>query len=127
MLLAVNVETVQACFVDWRQSSSKVTRTIEIDIAQAKTVFPELEVSPSEFKQCWDDWARARRIPIEDYPEVALALDCQNLQVEPDPKLSAWLREHRTDVYERETWLWLGEGELRQPVRLALKASDSDQ
>ena len=121
MLLCENDMEIRACFVDWRQLTGTIERTMLFAKEDAATIFPELDVTDGALQECWHGWAASRRIPLEEYGETRLTLDCHDLRVEPTPQLSLWLREHRADAYNRETWLWLGTGELRQPVRLDLK------
>ena len=116
-------DDVRICFVDWRHAPGPIGRTTMMAKEHANALFPELSVSESALRECWTAWAASRRVPLDGYAESRLTLDCHELRVEPEPKLSAWLAEHRADAYSRETWLWLGDGELRQPVRLDLKAT----
>ncbi|OWK41780.1 hypothetical protein [Fimbriiglobus ruber] len=90
----------------------------------ARAAFPELfaPVAPASLRAAWVGWAKSRAVPADNLNTSQLTLDGDRLVVAVPDRLGTWLRAHRADVFRGDTWVWVGDGPLRRPAQLDVRA-----
>jgi len=80
------------------------------------------ESSAQACRDAWLAWAKLRNLPAQDVEACELSLEGVVLHVRGPRRLLDSLRQSKSDLVRGEAWVLLGDGFVRQAVRLDLTA-----
>lgn len=102
---------------DWPLAPTPI---VEFRGEPARAAFPELfDTQPiNDSRGAWLGWAKSRSVPLEPADAATVSLDGHKLTVTVTAEFGEWLRANRADVFAGETWVWVGEGDVRRAAVL---------